>query len=196
METILAAIVGGFLAAGTGWFLQSRLEASRISRLKNLLIVGITDDLTNSLELYDQISEDWERSRTVWFNLLTEIADSRHVYVNNRDSIVLLDDPDLRIRIFQYYRKSGNHLLSLQNAQQRMYDIQGKNDQAVQSCQLQDPTLTLEKAQQLVAQTMSNENNELIYWREQLPVLVAGIQRFKDEAHQIREDLIRQKDGL
>ena len=196
METILAAIVGGFLAAGTGWFLQSRLEASRISRLKNLLIVGITDDLTNSLELYDQISEDWERSRIVWFNLLTEIADSRHIYVNNRDSIVLLDDPDLRTRIFQYYRKSGNHLLSLQNAQQRTYDIQGKYNQAVQSCQLQNPTLTLEQAQQLVSQTMSNENSELIYWREQLPVLVAGIQRFKDEAHQIREDLIRQKDGL
>ena len=193
METIVSAIVGGFLAAGTGWLVQSRLEKSKISRLKNLLIVGITDDLTNSLELYDQISEGWERSRIVWFNLLSEIADSRHVYVNNRDSIVLLDDSELRTRILQYYRKSGNHLLSLQNAQQRTYDIQDKYNHAVQSCQLQDRTFTLEQAQEIVAQTMSNEGSELTHWKEQLPSLVAGIQRFKEEAHQIREDLIKQK---
>ena len=175
---------------------QSRLEKSRVSRLKKLLIVGITDDLTNSLELYDQIAEEWERSRIVWFNLLSEIVDSRHVYVNNRDSIVLLDDPKLRNRIFQYYRKSGNHLLSLQNAQQRTYDIQDRYNHAVQSHQLQDRTLTLEQAQQIVAQTMSNDGNELNHWKEQLPSLVAGIQRFKDEAHQIREFLIRHETEL
>ena len=193
MEIIVSAIVGGFLAAGTGWLVQSRLEKSKISRLKNLLIVGITDDLTNSLELYDQISEGWERSRIVWFNLLSEIADSRHVYVNNRDSIVLLDDSELRTRILQYYRKSGNHLLSLQNAQQRTYDIQDKYNHAVESCQLQDRTLTLKQAKEIVVQTMSNEGSELTHWKEQLPSLVAGIQRFKEEAHQIREDLIKQK---
>ncbi len=193
MEIIVSAIVGGFLAAGTGWLVQSRLEKSKISRLKNLLIVGITDDLTNSLELYDQISEGWERSRIVWFNLFSEIADSRHVYVNNRDSIVLLDDSELRTRILQYYRKSGNHLLSLQNAQQRTYDIQDKYNHAVESFQLQDRTLTLKQAKEIVAQTMSNEGRELTHWKERLPSLVAGIQRFKEEAHQIREDLIKQK---
>ena len=31
---IIASVVGGFLAAGTGWLLQNRLEASRISKLK------------------------------------------------------------------------------------------------------------------------------------------------------------------
>jgi hypothetical protein len=34
MDQIIAALIGGFLAAGTGWFLQTRLEAARLKRLK------------------------------------------------------------------------------------------------------------------------------------------------------------------
>jgi hypothetical protein len=184
---IFAAIVGGFLAAGTGWFVQSRIEAARESRHKQLLLLGIKDDITNSLELYDQLIEDWERSRTVWFNLLTQINDSRHIYVNNRSSIVLIKSESLRNRILQYYRKSGNHLLGLQNAQQRKYDIQSKYNLAVQNQQLQNHDLTLEAAQALVVQTMAAESDELTYWDNQLPFLVAGIQRFKDDAREIRE---------
>jgi hypothetical protein len=43
MDQLIAALVGGFLAAGTGWFLQVRLEASRRKHLKQLLLLGITD---------------------------------------------------------------------------------------------------------------------------------------------------------
>ncbi len=184
---ILAAIVGGFLAAGAGWFVQSRIEASRESRHKKLLLLGITDDLTNSLELYDQLTEDWERSRIVWFKLLTEIGDSRQIYVNHRSSIVLIKSESLRNRILQYYRKSGNHLLALQNAQQRKYDIQGKYNLAVQNQQLQNHDLSLEAAQAIVVQAMTAESDELAYWNDHLPVLVAGVQRFKDDAREIRE---------
>lgn len=182
---ILATIIGGFLAAGTGWFVQTRLEATRLSRLRTLLITGITDDLKNSIELYDKLTEEWERGRIVWFNILTELGESRHIYVNNRDSIILIEDVELRNKILQYYRKSGNHLLSLQGGQQRKYDIQNKYDLAVQNLRLQTPTLTDDQARNLVVDTMRNEVTELTYWNGQLPILVTGLQRYKNEAREI-----------
>ena len=36
--------------------------------------------------------------------------DSRHTYVNNKDWITLIEDSDLRARIFKYYRTSANDL--------------------------------------------------------------------------------------
>ena len=62
VDQIIAALVGGFLAAGTGWFLQNRLEASRLQRLKQLLIIGISDDMKSSAELYDRVIDEWEKS--------------------------------------------------------------------------------------------------------------------------------------
>ena len=48
MEQIIAALIGGFLAAGTGWFLQTRLELSRTEKARDLLTIGICDDLNHS----------------------------------------------------------------------------------------------------------------------------------------------------
>jgi len=186
---IIATIAGGFIAAITGWFVQTRIEASRTKRLKKLLILGITDDLDNSLDLYDQLTENWERSQVVLFNLLTEVLDSRHVYVNNRDSIVLINDTNLRNKIFQYYRKSGNHLLNLQSLQQRKYDIDNKFKLALQDQRLRNPQLPLDQAQDLVFQTMSGERDEWAYYDKQIPALISGIQRFKNDAKDIREAL-------
>ena len=187
---IIATIIGGFLAAGTGWFVQSRIEKEKLRKHKALLITGITDDLNNSIDLYDKLSEEWERSRIVWFNILTELSESRHIYVNHRDSIIFIENVALRNRILQYYRKSGGHLLSLQNAQQRKYDIQNKCDLAIQNLRFQNPALEHDEAQKLVVDTMRSEDAELIYWNEQLPVLVTGLQRYKSEAREILKDLV------
>lgn len=65
MDQIIAALVGGFLAAGTGRFLQVRLEASRMKRLKELLIIGIKDDLKSSVDLYERVIDDWDKSQIV-----------------------------------------------------------------------------------------------------------------------------------
>ena len=186
---IVAAIIGGFLAAGTGWFVQARIEASRLKRLKKLLIVGITDDLNSSLDLYDQLTESWEQSQVVWYNLITEIFDSRHIYVNNRDSVALIKDKELRNKILQYYRRSGNHLTRLQSLQQRKYDIQSEYNLAVRNQRLGNPQLSLQQAKSLVFETMTDENFERTYCDEQIPAFISGIQRFNDEAREIREAL-------
>lgn len=185
----LATILGGLLAAGAGWFVQNRIEASRIDRQRQLMLQGIDDDLSNSIELYDQLAADWERSKIVWFNLLTELGDSRHTYVNNRDFMLLVRDKDLRNRIVRYYRKSGHHLLSLQNAQQRKYDIEARYTQAVQQYLLANPDLQEEQVREVVARSMDKESQELTYWNEQLPTLVAGLERFKSEARELLREI-------
>jgi len=186
---IIAAIIGGFLAAGTGWFLQVRLEASRLDRLKRLLFLGMTDDLRNSIELYDRIAEDWEKSKIIWFNLITELFESRHIYTNNKDWITLIEDENLRKEIFQYYRKSANHLLQLQNSQQRKYDIQNRFNMLVQDLRIRNPQLSLQDAQNNISTTMVAENNELNYLDQQIPDLVNGLGRYKANANSILDRL-------
>jgi hypothetical protein len=186
---IVAAIVGGFLAAGTGWFLQTRLESSRLSRARKLLVAGMSDDLRNSIDLYDRIAEDWEKSRIIWFNLVDELFDSRHVYAHNKDWVTVIDDEELRKEIFQYYRKSAQHLLQLRNAQQRKYDIQNRFNLLVQEHRMRNPGIELEPAQAFVAPTMAAENDELHYLEKQIPDLVGGLIRYKSSANQVLEKL-------
>ena len=77
---IIAAIIGGFLAAGAGWILQWRQESSRLKKLRELLALAIGDDLKSTIDLYNQLAEGWEQSRLIWFNLISEINDSRKSY--------------------------------------------------------------------------------------------------------------------
>ncbi len=186
---ILATILGGFLAACTGWFLQSRLEASRISHSRNLLIAGMTDDLSTSVELYDRVIEDWQKSHTVWFNLIDELFESRHVYTNNRDWLTLIPDNELRKTVYQYYRKSAQHLLQLRNAQQRKYDIDRIYKTQLQDFRIRNPGIDIEEAKRVVTDAMSAESNELDNLERGMPELVAGLNRHKNQANVILSKL-------
>ena len=65
MNELIAAIVGGFLAAGTGWFLQNRQEAARVARTRSLMTLGVTDDLKAAIDLYDRVQDEWEKTHIV-----------------------------------------------------------------------------------------------------------------------------------
>jgi len=65
MDQVVAALIGGFLAASTGWFLQVQLEKSRLKRTKKLLTLGIIDDLEQAIHLYDRIVDEWDKSQTI-----------------------------------------------------------------------------------------------------------------------------------
>jgi hypothetical protein len=149
----------------------------------------MSDDLRNSVELYDRIAEDWEKSRTIWFNLVDELFESRHVYANNKDWITVIDDEELRKEIFQYYRKSAQHLLQLRNAQQRKYDIQNRYNLLVQEYRMRNPGIELEDARATVAPTMATESEELNYLDKQIPDLVSGLSRYKINAESVLEKL-------
>lgn len=186
MDQLLAAVVGGFLAAGTGWFLQVRLEAARMSRLKSLLLTGITDDLKASVDLYTRVIDEWEKSQTVWFTTLNEVRESRQTYLKNRDWLVLITDESLRQRIFRYYHRSADHINLLENQQRRKYEIQAKLNELVRDLQLRNTTLAREQATSQAIALMHAEDQELVGLNTTLlPQNIQKVRDFKDEAKEL-----------
>lgn len=186
---IIAAIVGGFLAAGTGWLLQNRQEASRICKLKKLWITAITEDLESSVDLYEQISNGWLQSKIIWFNLLNELDDSRSAFYRNRDYVVLLDDIDLRGKILKYYRKSSTLINQLRNTQQREYDLHNKLKVSEQELLFKNPGMSLDQAIGIVITANLHDDEELGHIKKTLPELVNSLEGLRADARDILEKL-------
>ena len=131
MEQIITALIGGFLAAGTGWFIQIQLEKSRVNRTQELLTTGICDDLDHSLGLYEKIEEEWEKTRIVWFSTLNELKESRQTYKENNQWVVLFESSGIRKRIFQYYLRSAELIDALEYRQKRKHELENKFNRLV-----------------------------------------------------------------
>lgn len=185
MNEIIAAVVGGFLAAGTGWFLQSRLEASRQKRLAQLFVIGVRDDLKASVDLYDRLVDEWEKSQTVWFTTVNELRESRQTYQKNRDWLVLLKNESIRQRLFRYYHRSADHLAILENQQRRKYEIQAKLNELVRDIQLKDGSLSREAALKQAISVMHAEDQELVGLNSLLPQNIQKLRDFKGEAREL-----------
>jgi hypothetical protein len=193
MGEIVAAVVGGFLAAGTGWFRQTRLEASRMKRLKQLLLIGITDDLKASIDLYARVVDEWEKSQIVWFTTLNELRESRQTYLKNRDWMVLIKDEALRQKLFRYYHRSADHLNLLENQQRRKYEIQSKLNEVVRDVQLRNETLTRDQALTQAIALMHAEDQELVGLNTLLPQSIQKVREFKGEAKELADALGRKR---
>ncbi len=194
MDQLIAALVGGFLAAGTGWFLQVRLEASRLKRLKQLLLLGISDDLKSAAELYARVIDEWEKSQIVWFTTLNELRESRQTYLRNRDWMVLIKDETLRQKLFKYYHRSADHINLLENQQRRKYDIQSKLNEVMRDVQLRNAALTREQALQQAVQLMHAEDQELVGINNLLPPGIQKMRDFKVEAKELLDALSKRND--
>ena len=193
MDQIVAALVGGFLAAGTGWFLQVCLEASRLKRLKQLLLLGIIDDLKSAAELYGRVIDEWEKSHIVWFTTLNELRESRQTYLRNRDWMVLIKDEALRQKLFKYYHRSADHINLLENQQRRKYDIQTKLNDLMRDLQLRDSELSREQALEQGVRLMQPEDQELAGINNLLPQNIQKMRDFKVEAKELLDALGKDK---
>lgn len=174
MEQIIAALLGGVLAAGTGWFLQVRLESSRADKTRELLKTGICDDLNHSLGLYEKIDEEWDKTKIVWFSTLNELKESRQTYKDNRNWIVLFESADLRKRIFQYYLRSSELIDMLEYRQRRKYELEDKYNRLVSDIKLRNPGMEHQEASELAISYMSDEDSE---YRQLLNNIPEAIQK-------------------
>jgi len=112
--TVLSAFVGAFLASGTGYVFELRRVSSRLSNGRKLLKIAIQHDLNHALTVYDKIADEFEKTQTVWFSTLNEVRESRFTYHNNKDWIHVIDDENLRRRIFRYYLQSTDRVNNLE----------------------------------------------------------------------------------
>lgn len=189
MEQIIAAIIGGFLAAGTGWFLQTRLEISRTDKALNLLTTGICDDLNHSLSLYEKIDEEWAKTKIIWFSTLNELKESRQTYKENKNWIILFEDSGIRNKIFKYYLKSAELIDTLEYQQRRKYELENKYNDLVSDIKLKNPEIEHKEASDLAISYMSSENNEYQRLVDSIPETVAKLTKFNIEAKDLLNEL-------
>jgi hypothetical protein len=160
MNEIIAALIGGILAAGTGWLLERQREKTRLDQARKLLTRAICDDLTHSLQLYDKVAEEWEKTKTIWFATTNELKESRQPYVNSKDWIAVFDDEDLRRKIFRYYLQSSDRINALEYQQRRKYEIEGKLNDMIHNIKFRDPQLSHDAALKMAVGYMEAESKE------------------------------------
>ena len=185
MEQIIAAIIGGFLAAGTGWLLEGRKEQLRLQKSKKLLTTSICDDLNHSLSLYDKVQEEWDKTKIIWFSTLNELKESRQTYINNKDWIVIFEEEKIRKRIFQYYLRSAEVISLLEFRQKRKYELENKYNDLVRDIKFKDPSLSDEDVRKNALSYMASESAEYDNLLVIIPETVTKLGRFKAEAESL-----------
>lgn len=178
-----------FLAVGTGWFLQTRLEKSRTDKARELLTTGICDDLNHSLSLYEKVEEEWDKTKTIWFSTLNELKESRQTYKDNRNWIVWFESPDLRKRIFRYYLRSAELIDTLEWQQGRKYELESKFNNLVNDIKMRDPGLKHNDVSDIAISYMQSENTEYVRLEGNLPEYIKKLASFKGEAKQLLSEL-------
>ncbi len=185
MEQMIAVIVGGFLAAGSGWFLNWRQEQERVLRIRKLLTTGICDDLRHASALYEKIIEDWGKTGTVWFATLTEFRESRYIYQNNKDWVILFTDIHLRKAIFRYYLQSAESINNLEYQQHRKYEIGKQLNEMARELMTLDRTLIQEQALKIALERMGNESREYSGLDQSIPILINKLKEHKATAENL-----------
>ncbi|MCB0322040.1 MAG: hypothetical protein KDD69_00655 [Bdellovibrionales bacterium] len=160
LTAILAALVGGFLAAATGWGLDRERERAKLKKARNLLKTGILDDLQHSLALYDQIIADWEKTQTVWFATLIELKNSRDIYDKHKQYILLFENEQLRKDIFRYYLQSGELISTLEWNQQRKYSLHDDWNRELHKAKLTHPDQPEDNLKTALAAVYALESQE------------------------------------
>jgi hypothetical protein len=185
MNEIIAALIGGILAAGTGWFLERRRENSRLEQARKILTRAICDDLTHSLQLYDKVAEEWEKTKMVWFSTTNELKESRQPYFNSKDWIAVFDDEDLRRKIFRYYLQSSDRINTLEYQQRRKYEIEGRLNEMIRNVKFRDPAMNHEDAVKMALRFMENESKEYDNLLTLIPENVGKLGQFKGRAEEL-----------
>lgn len=190
---IVASVIGGLLAAGTGWLLDWQRQRAILQRHTVLFLTGIIDDLQHSLTLYDKIEEEWEKTKTVWFSTLNELRESRQTYFAHKDLIVLINNADTRKRLFRYYLKTNELVNSLEYQQQRLYEIQRRFRELHNNISLNQPGLNQDQVADLVLNIMKDENSEYTHTQATLPATVEKLKSFKPYCLELINELKTQQ---
>lgn len=182
---IISTILGGALAAGAGWFVTWRTENAKRNEMSNFLKRAILDDLKYSITIYEKIQDDWSKNSLIWFISINEFKKSRKTYEKYDDHILLFGSDDLRNRVWNYYLKSETLISILENQQTRKYILDNKYNDLFREIKLKDGALSDEKIAELTRDLMKNEQIELNFINQAMPINVSKLDRFINEAQNI-----------
>jgi hypothetical protein len=179
---VFLTILGGLIAGAAGLFVNWKGDVRKNKNLRKLLITGICDDLELSLHLYDKISDEFEKTKIVWFSTLNELRESRQTYKNNRDFITIFDDEKLRVDIFRYYNSTGDIIGNLEYQEKRRMVLDNNFKNAVSTHMRQHPKLTNAQAEKEVLEINKAETHEYQMLTTDIPATIQKLKEFKSVA--------------
>ena len=155
---IFLTILGGFLAAGAGLLVWLAQEKVRAHRMVSYVKTALREDLEFSIETYERLMSDWNKTKIVWLVYIDALNESRKRYYENKGYIFLLNE-NLRKKLFKYYRASDDIIHMLEYLQKRRYDLQRQYAGTVRDLMIRD-SKDLESAKKRVQEIFIDEEIE------------------------------------
>jgi gas vesicle protein len=189
IAAIIGAVIGGFLAACAGLIVEWRKGVARENNLSRLFSTAITDDLKNSILLYEKIQEDWSKSSLIWFVTINELRKSRQTYEKYNEHVLLFKSPELRQRISKYYLRSETLISTLETMQNRKYFIDNKYKQTLIDIKIREGSLADEVVKAKAEELMKNEATELQWINDSIPKSVNKLDSLITEAQNLLDKI-------
>lgn len=189
IAAIVGAVIGGFLAACAGLIVEWRKGTNREKNLSRLFSTAITDDLKNSISLYEKIQEDWSKSSLIWFVTINELRKSRQTYEKYNEHVLLFKSPELRQRISKYYLRSETLISTLETMQNRKYFIDNKYKQTLIDIKIREGSLADEAVTAKAEELMKNEATELKWINDSIPKSVNKLDSLITEAQNLLDKI-------
>jgi hypothetical protein len=117
------------------------------------------------------------------------LEQSRAFYTQSPSHLLLLNDTDLRKRIFRYYLKSNELFGTLRLHQQRIYHYQLKLSELVADLGVRQPGLSDSDRFKLATTLLSRVKTDSDFSDQQVPKELAKAKDFKSDAQELLNDL-------
>ena len=189
IAAIIGAIVGGFLAAGVGVFVEIYKNTSREKKLRELFKTAIIDDLKNALILFEKIQDDWNKSSLIWFVALNELRKSRQIYDKNSEQILLFESPELRSKISKYYLAAESQVSTLEYLQNRKYFIDNRKSQILLDIKIRNPELADEGVQKIEQELTKSDAAEKKWIDDSIPREVSKLDKLINRAQNLLDEI-------
>ena len=190
---IVGAVIGAVLAAGMGLLLDIYREWKKEKRIREILITAMCDDLKHSEGVYNEIIEEWDQQKIIFFHKLIELRESRQTYENNKDWIHIFKDGKLRRDIFTYYLESANCFNALELNQRRKYELENRYNETFSEIKKQHAQLSEEEQKKLVLEFMGSESQEYGQLDSHMSNLMIKLATFKSDAKDLIASLEKEK---
>ena len=188
-EQIILTVLGGMIAASAGLYVDKIRQRDILKKQRELFKISICDDLSYSIELYDKIFDEWEKTKTVWFTTLNELKGSRQVYLNMRDWIIIITKPETRKQIFRYYQKSTELINLIEYQQQRKGIIDARYTDYLRKVNDEFPEIGQQEADNRARQLLGDEANEFDQASNFLDHNINKLKEYRDKAKELLHEL-------
>jgi len=181
---IIGAAIGGFF----GWLLPLISERRIQAKQKELFSMALIDDLSSAPDLFEKVTNDWEKARQVSFEYTIELKERRKIYQRHFDYLLFYPS-EIRSKIFNYYIKTDKLITLLETLQNNLWRCFGEYKNVLKLIKRTNPHISDEEAGRLAMVHLDEENKEAITINILIEKQIKQLADFGREAKEIIEKL-------